>query len=152
MNIVILDFLSCLCGSEHPSPEQIAALGFLSCLCGSELAAGWRRDDANFLSCLCGSERDRQQELAVHNFLSCLCGSERLAVGHRHRRRFLSCLCGSELDHEESKSLIFKDHFRLACKIQFFTALRNPLILLKLNPPCKERVEPDQNQGTVAPC
>ena len=52
-------------------------IDFLSCLRGSERATSEGLNLFNFLSCLRGSEPDIGQAECVHTFLSCLRGSER---------------------------------------------------------------------------
>ena len=91
-----LQFLSCLCGSEHGSAAGGHRRHFLSCLCGSERAARLLARVGKFLSCLCGSEPNGYQHSSAELFLSCLCGSERCGAKTVVADRFLSCLCGSE--------------------------------------------------------
>lgn len=53
---MVLQFLSCLFGSEAPIPLSLALDDFLSCLFGSEGRSGREGGADPFLSCLFGSE------------------------------------------------------------------------------------------------
>ena len=63
-----LQFLSCLCGSEHGSAAGGHRRHFLSCLCGSERAARLLARVGKFLSCLCGSEQDATGNVIASHF------------------------------------------------------------------------------------
>ena len=72
----LLDFLSCLCGSQQQYSDRVLVRKFLSCLCGSQRNIGLSDFLEHFLSCLCGSQPTRWGGDDHEKFLSCLCGSQ----------------------------------------------------------------------------
>ena len=94
--INLVQFLSCLHGSEHLRGHDVEEFHFLSCLHGSEQPLSVNSISPFFLSCLHGSEHLLAQYQYLISFLSCLHGSERRENHHAHPPLFLSCLHGSE--------------------------------------------------------
>ncbi len=76
VEIAFLDFLSCLCGSEHELLILDEQKLFLSCLCGSEPGGVLAGERLGCLRGLCGSELPIEPAIGCAYFLSCLCGSE----------------------------------------------------------------------------